>query len=284
MKRFAALLLLVILAAGLLYTAGGAEGTPEIGEAEDTVMRLPDEVLMTYFDDTMFVGDSQLAKFRNYVKKQWKEKEWFFSNVDFRAENSYLFRFVGYTYIPRAEKHLIHLTDGGEDTTLYDLVKKKHPQKIFVLAGLNDALTTDYTMDVQGRDETGYDRAARYVREMTELVREVSPETEIFVISQMPVARGFYQGSSDCYACRDRFDLVNTTVQAECEKLGIRYLDLATGLKDEEGLMPEEYCEGGSFHLNDAGYAVFARELLDFAQAEYEAGRWTPGSGSVPEE
>ena len=47
--------------------------------------------------------------------------------------------------------------------------------------------------------------------------------------------------------------------------------------------MAEEYCEKGSLHLNDAGYAVFARELLDFAQAEYEAGRWTPISGSVPE-
>jgi lysophospholipase L1-like esterase len=218
------------------------------------------------------------------VKRKWSEDPDFFSNVDFRAENSYKFRFVGYKYIPAAEKHYIHLTDGGADTTLYEIVKKKLPQKIFVLAGLNDALTTDYTMDVQGRDETGYDRAARYVREMTELVREVSPETEIFVISQMPVAKEFKQGTNDCYACRDRFDLVNTTVQAECEKLGIRYLNLATGLKDAEGLMAEEYCEKGSLHLNDAGYAVFARELLDFAQAEYEAGRWTPISGSVQEE
>ena len=280
MRKVIAVVLVLLLSAGIL----GAACAEALPGAEKTADRLSDAVLMTFFDHSMFVGDSQMAKFRNYVKRKWSEDPDFFSNVDFRAENSYLFRFVGYTYIPRAEKHLIHLTDGGEDTTLYDLVKKKHPQKIFVLAGLNDALTTDYTMDVQGRDETGYDRAARYVREMTELVREVSPETEIFVISQMPVARGFYQGSSDCYACRDRFDLVNTTVQAECEKLGIRYLDLATGLKDEEGLMPEEYCEGGSFHLNDAGYAVFARELLDFAQAEYEAGRWTPGSGSVPEE
>jgi lysophospholipase L1-like esterase len=274
------ILLAMLLSAGIL----GAACAEALPAAEQTADWLSNDVLMTFFDHSMFVGDSQMAKFRDYVKRKWSENPDFFSNVDFRAENSYLFRFVGYKFIPSAEKHYIHLTDGGEDTTLYEIVKKKLPQKIFVLAGLNDALTTDYTMEVQGRDETGYDRAARYVREMTELVREVSPETEIYVISQMPVAREFKQGINDCYACRDRFDLVNTTVQAECEKLGIRYLDLATGLKDKEGLMPEEYCESGWLHLNDAGYAVFARELLDFAQAEYEAGRWTPISGSVPEE
>ena len=280
MRKMIVILLAMLLSAGIL----GAACAEALPAAEQTADRLSNDVLMTFFDHSMFVGDSQMAKFRNYVKRKWSENPDFFSNVDFRAENSYLFRFVGYKFIPSAEKHYVHLTDGGEDTTLYEIVKKKLPQKIFVLAGLNDALTTDYTMEVQGQDETGYDRAARYVREMTELVREVSPETEIYVISQMPVAREFKQGINDCYACRDRFDLVNTTVQAECEKLGIRYLDLATGLKDKEGLMPEEYCESGSLHLNDAGYAVFARELLDFAQAEYAAGRWTPESGSVPEE
>ena len=280
MRKVVVFLLVMLLSAGILGAACGED----LPGAEKTADRLPDDVLMTFFDHSMFVGDSQMAKFRNYAKRKWSENPNFFRNVDFRAENSYKFRFVGYKSIPAAEKHYIHLTDGGADTTLYEIVKKKLPQKIFVLAGLNDALTTDYTMAVQGRDETGYDRAARYVREMTELVREVSPETEIYVISQMPVAKEFKQGTNDCYACRDRFDLVNTTVQAECEKLGIRYLDLATGLKDAEGLMAEEYCEKGSLHLNDAGYAVFARELLDFAQAEYEAGRWTPISGSVPEE
>jgi len=278
MRKIIFVLLMVLLSAGILGIAC-AEALPG---AEKTADPLPDQVLMTFFDNSMFVGDSQMAKFRNFVKRRWSEDPGFFRNVDFRAENSYKFRFVGYKSIPAAEKHYVHLTDGGEDTTLYEIVKKKHPQKLFVLAGLNDALTTDYTMARQGRDETGYDRGARYVREMTELVREVSPETEIFVISQMPVARGFKQGTNDHLACRDRFDLVNETIQAECEKLGIRYVDLASGLKDEEGLMPDEYCDHTSFHLNDAGYEVFARELLDFAQAEYAAGRWTPASGSAP--
>ena len=71
-------------------------------------------------------------------------------------------------------------------------------------------------------------------------------------------------------------DLVNETVRLECEALGIRYVDLAAGLKGEDGLLPAAYCGDGLVHLNDDGYEIFARELLDFAQAEYEAGNWIP--------
>ena len=270
MKRFAALLLLVILAAGLLYTAGGAEGTPEIGEAEDTVMRLPDEVLMTYFDDTMFVGDSQLAKFRNYVKKQWKEKEWFFSNVDFRVENSYKFRFIAYKTIPSGELKYAHLHDEGNKVTLYYIVGKVKPARIFILAGINDALTTDY------KNENGVERAMRYVRGGTELIREASPDTKIYFITQMPVTKNYVQGSNHSKAVTERWNAINDAIAAESEELGITLVDLAYGLKDENGLLPAKYCADGLCHLNDAGYEIFAQELLDFAQAEYEAGNWIP--------
>lgn len=274
MKRRTALLLLIVLVAGILCTAGAAEEAAEMPEAEDTVMRLPDEILMTFFEDTVFAGDSQIAKFRNFVKVKMKTDPGYFSGVDFRAANNYRFRFVTYKTLKEPEGQ--HLTDKGSKVTLYTIVKRLQPKRLFVLAGLNDAFTTDYTKKRNGRDETGYDRAARYVREMTALVREASPDTQIYVISQMPVTKSFAQGTNNYKACRDRFDLVNETVRQECESLGIRYVDLATGLKDENGLLPTKYCADGLVHLNDAGYEVFAAELLDFAQAEYENGNWTP--------
>ena len=280
MKRLMAFLLVLLTVAGLLCGAAGA-ASEETAEGE-TFERLPDEVLMTFFDGTVFAGDSQFAKFRNFVKKKWKTDPGFFSNVDFRVANSYKFRFAAYKTLKESES--AHLTDGGKKTTLYAIVKKVKPEKLFVLAGLNDAFTTDYTKKRNGTDETGYDRAARYVREMTALVREASPGTEIYIISQMPITKSFVQGSNRYEKCRDRFDLVNETVRQECETLGIRYVDLATGLKDEEGLLPVKYCADGLCHLNDAGYEIFSQELLDFVQAEYEAGRWTPAENPGTEE
>ena len=128
-------------------------------------------------------------------------------------------------------------------------------------------------------------RTARLiVREMTELVREASPETQIYIVSQMPVTSEFQQGIHMGKEVQDRFDLVNETIRKECETLGIRYVDLASGLKGEDGLLPPEYCEGEKMHLNSDGYEIFARELLDYAQAEYEYGNWTPAAAETGDE
>ena len=274
MRRKTALLLLIILAAGMICGTGTAADAADFGEAEDTAMRLPDGILMTYYTDTVFAGDSQVAKFRNFVKVKRKDDPDYFAGVDFRAANSYKFRYVTYKKLEESEG--AHLTDGGSKVTLYTIAKKVQPRRLFLLAGLNDAFTTDYTQKRHGRDETGYDRAARYVREMTNLVRSVSPDTQIYIISQMPVTKDFVQGSHKGKDAQERFDLVNETVRLECEALGIRYVDLAAGLKGEDGLLPAAYCGDGLVHLNDDGYEIFARELLDFAQAEYEAGNWIP--------
>ena len=282
MRRKAALVLLMILAAGMLWGTGIAEDAPEFLDAEDTAMRLPDEILMTYYTDTVFAGDSQVAKFRNFVKVKRKDDPDYFAGVDFRAANSYKFRYVTYKKLEESEG--AHLTDGGSKVTLYTIAKKVQPKRLFLLAGLNDAFTTDYTQKRHGKDETGYDRAARYVREMTELIRSVSPDTQIYIISQMPVTKDFVQGSHKGKDAQERFDLVNETVRQECEALGIRYVDLATGLKGENGLLPSAYCGDGLVHLNDEGYEIFARELLDFAQAEYEAGNWVPAAAEAGEE
>ena len=277
MKRKTAFILLIILAAGILCGMGTAEE-----EAELPVPHLSDETLMTYYSNTIFAGDSLVASFRNYVKTKKKDNPDYFSGIDFRAVNSYLFRYATSRYI--REIHGAHLYDGGLDATLYTIVMNAQPEKLFVLAGLNDTFTTDYTMAMQEVDETGYDRAARYVREMTGLVREASPDTQIYIVSQMPVTEEFVQGLHKVTEVQERFDLVNETVRQECESLEIRYVDLATGLKGKDGLMPQDYSSDHLVHLNEAGFEIFARELLDFAQEEYEAGNLIPAAAGSGED
>ena len=268
--RTAVLLWSLLVCMGLGLCAGaGAEDLPE-EPAEETVARLPDDVLMTYYDGTMFVGDSQVRKFQNYVKKTQKKVPGYFANIDFRAENSYKFRFVAYRTIPSGELKYAHLKMKGKKVTLFDIVKEQKPKRVMILAGINDALTTDY------KNENGVERAMRYVRGGTELIREASPETEIFFITQMPVTSRFVQGSNRAPAVKERWDEINSAIRSESEALGIRLMDLTSGLTDEKGFLPGKLCEDGKCHLNDAGYAVFGQNLLDFAQAEYEAGRWTP--------
>lgn len=282
MRRLAAFLLILIIAAGpLCGTAAAASDKPAGGELPE---RLPDEILMSFFDSTMFAGDSMVSMFYNFTKTKWKESPWFFSNVDFRTANSYKLRFASYRTIPSGELKYAHITVLGRKVTLYSVVKDKKPEKLFILAGINDALTTDYTRARQGRDETGVERALRYIRETAEIMREASPGTAVYIVSQMPVTRSYVQGTNKAKKCQERWDEINEAVLAASEELGIRFVDLASGLKGEDGFLPAGLSGDGQYHLNKDGNEILARELLDFAQAEYEAGRWTPAEQAGTEE
>ena len=278
MKRLAAILLILVLTACGLSGVCAAEDVPEISGAEEAVVRLPDEMLMTFYDNTIFAGDSLIAMFRNYVKLQQKEDPGFFAGVDFRAANSYKFRFAAYKTIPSGEMKFAHLTDGGQKVTLYYIVKKEQPDRVFIMAGINDMLTTDY------KNENGIERALRYVRGATELIREASPETRIYFFSQMPVTKSFVQGSHHYKEVQERWDAINEAILAECDELDITLVDAASALKDEDGVLPARLSSDGLYHLNDDGNAILVQVLMDLAQAEYEAGTWVPAQAPAKEE
>ena len=62
MKR----LFILFFCALTILSAAAAEDAP-------AAERLPDEVLRSYYDGSMFVGDSMVVIFRNYVRTQQKE-------------------------------------------------------------------------------------------------------------------------------------------------------------------------------------------------------------------
>ena len=279
MKKLTAFLLMLIVAAGLICGAAAAETT-----GEETPERLADEVLMSFFDNTMFAGDSMVSMFYNYTKTKRNESPWYFSNVDFRTANSYKLRFASYKTIPSGELKYAHLVVTGKKVTLYSIVKEKKPEKLFILAGINDALTTDYTKARQGKDETGIERALRYIRDTAEIMLEASPGTTVYIVSQMPVTKSYVQGTNKAKKCQERWDEINEALLAASEEIGIRFVDLAAGLKDGDGFLPASLSSDGQYHLNKDGDDILARELLDFAQAEYEAGRWIPAEKNGTEE
>ena len=276
MKKWSVLMLVLCLMAGWFCGSGAAEDEDITAmQAEEAIVRLSDDVLMTFYEGTIFAGDSMVAMFRNYVRTKQKDDPGYFSGIDFRAANSYKFRFAAYRTIPEGEMKYAHITDGGQKVTLYAVVKKKQPARVFILAGLNDALTTDY------KNENGIERALRYVRGATELIREASPETRIYFVSQMPVTKNFAQGSHKYRYVQDRNDQINEAILVESGELGITLVDVAAPLKNEDGILPSSLSSDGKCHLNDKGNAVFAQALLDLAQAEYEAGTWIPAAGNA---
>lgn len=244
MKR----LLILLLCALLVFPAACAEDAP-------AGKRLPDEVLYTYYDNALFVGDSLMVGFRLFVRGEQAKRPAYFSGIKFYAVDSYLLHSASTENVSGAGPELRY---NGNAVTLAWIMRKEHPRRVFILAGLND--------DIHNHT----DRADRYIDRIMALRDKYAPDTEICFFSLAPVSSKVgpkRQQSQDAY---------NAWLAEKCTAVGAVFVDIAAGLKGKDGFLPKDLSRDGKFHLNRQGNTVWAQELLDFAQSRYEAGLWDP--------
>ena len=244
MKR----LLLILLCILLVFPAALAEDAQE-------KERLPDEVLWTYYDNSMFVGDSMVTIFRNYVRSQQEENPAFFSGISFYAVAKFQLKVAGREGVGGSE---VQLRYRGSEATMGQIMEAEQPGRVFILAGLND------------RIHAHLDRADLYVDRIMSLRDRYAPDTKICFFSLAPVTKKVGAKRQQGH------DEYNAWLEAKCASVGAVFIDIATGLKGEDGFLRKSLSSDGEYHLNDEGNAIWAQTLLDFAQSRYEAGLWTP--------
>lgn len=242
MKRFFAMLLCAVLLAGTAYAE-----------------RLPDEQLVTYYNHSIFVGDSLPRMFRNYVVNTvQKEHPDYFKETKFYTAYSYQLYTAS---LEKPSSSRVNLTYKGYDTTMCRLMEKLKPEKLFILAGLNDKIG-EYP-----------DRGMRYVEKIMELMKEYAPDTQVYFFSLTPVTAAVNKKRPHL---QEKWDAYNELLEQKCQEVGAIYIDIATNLKGENGFMKKGISHDGEYHLNDKGNAIWLQTLLDFAQSEYDALRWVP--------
>lgn len=131
-----------------------------------------------------------------------------------------------------------------------------HPKKVFLLIGINDL--------IRERKLTAPTLAQRVM----DLAGRFSPETELTVVSLYPVNRRKRKWSFLCckHAYNAEINEVNRLLSAQCAEQGIRYLDVASALKDDKGDLKAEYSIEG-LHLTIAGYEQVFGQLKPFLTA-----------------
>jgi acyl-CoA thioesterase I len=123
-----------------------------------------------------------------------------------------------------------------------------HPAVLVVLAGTNDiAGVTGHT-----RNE---DLEANYAS-MAELAR--LHHIRVVFASLLPV-NNYIPEAKESYALRprERLQAINDWLKDYCRKNGFVYLDYASSLADERGMLRRELSDDG-LHPNDAGYKIMA--------------------------
>ncbi len=244
MKKRLVFLLLLLLAAPVFRGEAYAE-------------RLPDETLTAYYDRSIFTGDSVICLFRNYVKEIRNSDAAYFPGVKFYCAYSYQLQTASMEYVS-SNSERVHLTYKGSKATLAEIMKKEKPAKVFIHAGLNEYI------------HKHIDRAENYINKIMALRDKCSPDTQIFFLSLTPVTKKVGNPRQELH------DQYNVWLSQKCAEAGAIFIDITTPVKDEDGFLAKNLSRDNEYHLNNKGNAIFAQTLLDFAQAQYEAGLWEP--------
>lgn len=167
------------------------------------------------------------------------------------------------------------ITDGGEFAELFDMpniknrgirsdiitgVEKRlaqvtsgHPDKIFLLIGIND-VSHGHSVDKLS------ERYERLVRK----IREQSPDTKLYIQSVMPINNDFrrYKG----LAGREKtIPAFNERIRRIASDNNAIYIDLWPALADHNGKLNKQYTNDG-LHLNGAGYRAWTRAIESFVR------------------
>lgn len=223
--------------------------------------RLPDEQLVTYYDNAFFVGDSLFVMLRYYFNGVvYKENPDYFKNVKFYCAHGYKLETAALRRPSHSETNLMQK---GNVTTLFSLAEKLQPEKIFILAGMNDRIGDDIG---KGMD---------YIDTIVSMVHEVSPNTQLHFFSLTPIGKQVEEKAPGRQA---KWDAYNTALKEKCAALNVHFIDIATGLKGENGLLAPSLASEDGYHVNDDGNAIWVQTMLDFAQAQYDLGEWVPAN------
>lgn len=191
------------------------ETEPAAGtEAEDA------PVEAVYFSDAAFVGDSRTEGFHLY------------SGLE---EGAYFYA-VGATVQTVLEKETQEGPKGAE--TILDALSRGTYGKIYIMLGVN---------------ELGWYRTEEFTERYAKVlarVREDHPGAEIVVQSLPPVSAK--QDAKRGYVNNDRIALFNGLLLELAEREDCAFLDVASAVTDENGVLPGELTTDG-VHLNTAG-------------------------------
>lgn len=138
------------------------------------------------------------------------------------------------------------------DTLVFDL----QPGYVFINIGTNDMNEKEFRVE---------DMMGRYDAILTE-IRQGLPEAKLFVMAYYPCNRkvlmaDLMRGMHFRYRTNERIAEANEALQRLAEKHGAEYLDLNSGLVDEDGELKAEYTVDG-IHMYGNGYMKVLELLL----------------------
>ena len=129
-----------------------------------------------------------------------------------------------------------------------DAIIKGKPAKIFLMIGINNVPQNESADDI-----------AAGIRRIVQKIKQVSPETQVYVQSLLPVTTYYnmFQGHTSQWK---RIPEINQKIQEITEEEQVQYIDLFSHFVDSDGQMQKQYTNDG-LHLLGKGYLLW-KEII----------------------
>ncbi|MBO4367932.1 MAG: hypothetical protein J5859_04390 [Clostridia bacterium] len=207
-----------------------------------------ERVDFSYFNDSLFVGDSVSGKLATYVMKQRRTDPGFMGTAQFFVADSFSCR----NALKQVTDTSKHPTYKGKKMTIEDAVAASGSKKVFIMLGMNDAAF-------------GIDKAVDNMVTVIERIRDKNPETTIFIQSATPRIRGSQPTTKELF----KYDLLLYETVKDMDH--VYFVDVAHAMRDEDGNLREMLCSDlttMTLHLNDKGCQVWVEWLVRHALTE----------------
>lgn len=147
-------------------------------------------------------------------------------------------------------------------------VTSGHPEQIFLLIGINDV----------SHGKSAQKIATEY-RELVEMIRKESPESELFIQSIMPIDNGFKR-YKNLLGREGVIEPLNEELKKIAADNGVTYIDLWPAMCDPKtGKLRKEFTNDG-LHLTGNGYKAWAELIKPYVRPH--SGIILPGEGGIP--
>jgi lysophospholipase L1-like esterase len=201
------------------------------GENDVTLSTTPDAG-QEYIDKIYFVGESTTAHF-------------FKGGID----RSHIL--VPSSATLTLGSDILQITVGDKKLTIPDAVADANAEILILTIGINNA------------SRFGESQYKAFYGKLIKAIKEYSPSTKIIIQSSFPVTAEY--SASGTVITNEAIDQNNKWAKEIAKQYGLRYLDTQSILKNSNGALIDEYCNGDGVHLTEEAYIEIIRYIRTHA-------------------
>ena len=220
----------------------------EVTKSRDELIALSAQGEWSWFDDVVMIGDSVTLKLKNFVAQQRHDDPAYFGGGQFLSSGS----LGSGNALWEVSDKSVHPSYQGEKLLLEQSIPMTGAKKVYLMLGVNDIAVY------------GLEGSVENYKTLLSQIKSAAPEVEFYIQSATPICEGAERGA----LTNENLKVYNQMLVEMCQELGLRFVDVASVLRDENGYLPREYCsdpDGMGIHLTDLACQLWLGYLMEDA-------------------